>query len=140
MSLRLAKNGVSPYDYLSEAGAMVNPAVANVTIDKSGGTVTSNPVPLHLVAEFDANIRSYTGITITPSTPQTGITWEMSPNGTTGWVAVLSPADMGDGVAQTDVVTPVWARIVADNEAASPLATGNYPGEFAIAAVENPPA
>ena len=140
MSLLLSKTSTSVYDYLSQDGAMTNPAVAAVTIDKTGGTVTSASVPLYLVAAgFDVSIGGYTEISITPSTAQEGITWEVSLDNST-WVAVINPADMVDDGTQADIVTPVYARIVADNSGTSPLSTNNYVGEFAIEAIENPPA
>lgn len=137
MSLKLSKNNAPAYNYLSE-GDMSNPATVAVTIDKLGGTKTSAALIIYLVAAQagNANIGSYTGITITPSTEQAGITWEISLNGST-WLSAISPADMDCSTA--DVVTPVHVRVVANNAEDTPLATGNYAGEFAIEAVENPP-
>ena len=138
MSLKLSKTNVPAYNYLSE-GDMSNPATVAITIDKLGGTKTSSALIIYLIAAQagNANIGSYTGITVTPSTAQAGITWEISLNGST-WLSSISPADMD--CSADDVVTPVHVRIVADNSAVTPLVTGNYGGEFAIEAVENPPA
>lgn len=138
MSLKLSKNNAPAYNYLSE-GDMSNPATVAVTIDKLGGTKTSSALIIYLIAAQagNANIGSYTGITVTPTTPQAGITWEISLNGTT-WLSAIAPADMY--CSAVDAVTPVHVRIVADNSVTTPLATGNYAGEFAIEAVENPPA
>lgn len=138
MSLKLSKNNAPAYNYLSE-GDMSNPATVAVTIDKLGGTKTSAALIIYLVAAQagNTNIGGYTGITVTPSTPQAGITWEISLNGST-WLSAISPADMDCSAA--DVVTAVHVRVVANNAEDTPLATGNYAGEFAIEAVENPPA
>ena len=140
MSLKLSKNNTPPtYDYLSEDGAMTNPAVVAVTIDKTGGTKTSSSLTLHLIAsdEGGTSIGSYTGITVAPTTAQSGITWEISLDGST-WVSSISPSDMNCEGA--DAIIPVYTRIVANNAVDTPLGTGNYAGEFAINATENPPA
>lgn len=138
MSLKLSKTNVPAYNYLSE-GDMTNPATVAITIDKLGGTKTSSTLIIYLVAAQDGNVNigSYTGISVAPSTSQAGITWEVSLDGST-WLSSISPADMDCSAA--DVVTPVHVRIIANNAEDTPLATGNYAGEFAIAAVENPPA
>ena len=137
MSLKLSKTNTPAYDYLSEDGAMTNPAVASVAIDKTGGTKTSPSVTLYLVAVGSASIGSYNTISITPSTATTGITWEMSLNGST-WTSSISPGNMD--CESADVVTTCYARIVANNAVDSPLTTGNFAAEFDIAAIESPPA
>ena len=137
MSLKLSKTNTVAYDYLSEDGAMTNPAVASVTIDKTGGTKTSSSVTLYLVAVGSASIGSYTTITVTPSTATTGITWEVSLDGST-WTSSITPGDMD--CESEDVVTTCYARIVANNASDSPLTTGNFAAEFDITATENPPA
>lgn len=141
MSLLLSKTNVAPYDYLSQDGAMTNPVVCAVTIDKSGGVITSSSVQLYLVAAgFNSSIAGYSDISITPSTSQEGITWEVSLDDT-DFATIINPADMVDAGAQADEIIPVYVRIVANNSETSPLATGNYSlGEFQIAAIENPPA
>lgn len=136
MSLKLSKNNSPAYNYLSE-GDMSNPATVAITIDKLGGTKTSSALIIYLIAAQagNANIGSYTGITVTPSTAQAGITWEISLDGS-AWLPSISPADMD--CSSADAVTAVHVRIVADNSEETPLNTGNYAGEFAIEAVENP--
>lgn len=139
MSLKISKNNVPAYNYLSEGGAMTNPAVCAVTIDKTGGTKTSAPVTLYLVASQagNTNIGGYTSISITPSTAQSGIIWEVSLNNV-DYAASINPADM-DCSSADDLVT-VYARVTVNNDEDTPLSTGNFAGEFAIAATENPPA
>lgn len=139
MSLKLSKNNSPAYDYLSEDGAMTNPAIAAATIDKTGGTVTSEVLTLYLVAEFTSEIGSYTGITITPSTAQAGLTWEMSLDDST-FTSSISPDDLADAGSMDDETTTVYARYTADNSETTPLATDNYSAEFAIEATENPQA
>lgn len=138
MSLKLSKTNTPTYNYISE-GTGLNPAVCSVTIDKTGGTKTSATTNLFLVATKAGNdqIGSYTGISITPTTAQSGITWEISLNGST-WLTDIAPSDLDCSAA--DVVVPVYTRIVVNNATDTPVSTGNYAGEFAIAAVENPPA
>lgn len=137
MSLKLSKTNTPAYDYLSE-GTGLNPAICSVTIDKLGGTKTSSATNLFLIATKAGNdqIGSYSGISVTPTTPQTGITWEISLNGST-WLSSIAPSDAD--CSSVDVVIPVYVRIVADNASTSPLNTGNYAGKFAISATENPP-
>lgn len=139
MSLKLSKNNTPAYNYLSEDGEMSNPAICSVTIDKTGGTKTSSSITLYLIASKagNSNIGSYTSISITPSTEQAGITWEVSLNNV-DYAASINPSDM-DCSSADDLVT-VYARVVVNNAVDTPLSTGNFAGEFAIAATENPPA
>lgn len=139
MSLKLSKTNTPAYNYLSEDGAGTNPAVVAVTIDKTGGLKTTSTVTLYLVAsnEGGVDIGGYTSITVTPSSSTVGIDWEISTDNTT-FTADITPADM-DCESADDIIT-IYARAVCDNSAISPLSTGNYVGEFEIAATENPPA
>lgn len=141
MSLKLSKNNTVAYDYLSEGGTMTNPAVRQITIDKTGVPleVTSDPLALYLVgtSEGEGDIGGYTGITVEPSTDQAGLSWEISLDGGATWLASVSPSDMD--VTVEDQVVTVHVRVTGDNSETSPLATNNYAAEFAISATENPP-
>lgn len=140
MSLRLSKTDTSPYDYVSDDGTMSNPIVCNVTIDKSGGTVTGPATEFYLVAtnEGTGEIGSYSNIYIDPTATEasTEITWEVSLDGNNFFESV-EPNDMD--VSSGDEVTTLFARIVANNATATSLATGNYAAEFQLDGVENPP-
>lgn len=141
MSLKLSKTNVAPYDFVNINGELpANPLVASVTIDKTGGTVTSPTVTAYLVGSNDGgvDIGSYSGITITPTTTSPGLTWEVSANGSTGWGASLSPADMD--VSSVDVVTPLYFRVTADNSESTAVTTGNKAGIHTLVSTENPPA
>jgi hypothetical protein len=118
---------------------MTNPAVASVTIDKTGGTKTSSSVTLYLVAsnEGGSAIGGYTGIKVDPSTTESDITWEVSLNNS-DWAGYVEPSDMD--CESADDITTVYARIVANNAVDTGLSTGNYEAEFEITATENPPA
>jgi hypothetical protein len=136
MSLKLSKTNAPAYDYLSLSGSMTNPAVCSVIIDKLGGEKVSASTLVHLVAVGAANIDNYSSISITPSTVTTGLTWEVSLNNST-WLPSIAPV-MGSCFS-ADVVVPVYVRVKANNATDTPLATGNYSGEFLITATENPP-
>lgn len=142
MSLKLSKTNAPTYDYLSEGGAMTNPATRAVTIDKTGGVKTSSALTLYLVASQAGNsgIGSYSGITVAAQDADAnadGITWQLSLNGT-DWATSIEPSDMD--CESADVVTTVYARISVNNASDTPAATGNYAAEFEITATENPPA
>lgn len=142
MSLKLSKNNTVAYDYLSEDGAMTNPAVRQIAIDKTGdpAEVVSDSLTLYLIGTDEGDvgddIGGYTEITVTPSTAQAGLTWEISLDGTT-WLSAISPSDMD--VSASHQIETVYVRVKGDNSAESVLATNNYAAEFAISAKQNPP-
>jgi len=142
MSLKLSKNNTVAYDYLSEDGDMTNPAVRQVVIDKTGdpAEVVSDALELYLIGtdEGEGDIGGYTDIKITPSTAQTGLTWEISLDGGTTWAAFVEPSAMD--VSSAHQIVPVHVRVKGDNSAGTPLQTNNYAAEFAIEAKQNPPA
>lgn len=140
MSLKLSKTNTPAYDYLSEGGAMSNPATRAVTIDKTGGVKTSAALTLYLVASQagNANIGSYSGITVQAQDADAnadGVTWQLSLNGT-DWFTSVEPADAD--CESADVVRTIFARISVNNAVDTPAATGNYAAEFEITATENP--
>jgi len=138
MSLRLAKNNTSPYDYVSIDGDMNNPIICHVVIDKSGGTTESQPYEVYLVAtdEGDGNIGSYSEIEVEPDSSQEGITWEISQDGQE-WAAKIEPDNMD--VTEADQVEPVFVRVVADNSETTPLVTDNYAANIPVQGQQNPP-
>jgi len=129
MSLKLAKNNTSPYDYYSE-GDGSDPVTVSVTLDNSGGTSDTNVVTAYLVAT-DYN---YTGITVTTQNEETGIDWKLSLDNST-WADSINPADMD--ATSGDQTTPVYLKAVVNNDGT--VATGNYTqADVKITATENP--
>jgi len=129
MSLQLSKTNTAPYDYVSQNDG-TNPISVNVTLDNSGGTVTSSTVTAYLVATQ----YNYTGITVQPVNEEAGLNWQVSLDGTT-WAESVTPADMDGRTA--DAITNVYFRLVATNDGT--VTTGNYTlADVQVTATENP--
>jgi hypothetical protein len=139
MSLRLSKNNTPTYNYVSEGGSLTNPIERSVIIDKLGGTKASPSVQLYLIASKAGNnqIGNYSDISVEALAPANGVTWQLSLNNST-WVTVLNPATMDCSVA--DAIISVYARIVVDNSASTPAATGKYSTSIKLQFTENPAA
>ena len=135
MSLKLSKNNTPAYDYLSEGGTMVNPAVCSIVIDKTGGERVSDTLTLYLVAIGDEGIASYKDIDIRPDNAVLGLGWELSLDGT-DWRGWLTPAHIE--CLETTVIIPIYVRVRGDNSDTTDLVTDNYEGILHITAVEAP--
>ena len=138
MTLKVSHNNTPAYDYVSEDGAMTNPIVRSITIDKTGGEVTSDSIQVYLVAtdEGEGDIGGYRDIVVSPSTAQAGLTWEISLDNIS-FGPSAEPADMD--VESADDIVSVYVRVKGDNEPSSVLVTNNYAGEIKTHAVERPP-
>ena len=129
MSLLISKTNVSPYDYVSQGDGQ-NPVSASVTLDNTGGTVTSAAITAYLVG----TTFNYTGITVQPINEQVGINWQVSLDNVT-WLESVTPADM-DG-RTTDAVTTIYLRAVVVNDGT--IGTRNYTqADIQVSATENP--
>lgn len=136
MSLKLSKNNTKAYDYVS-IGDNSNPISVSVIIDKVGGTKTSAPIQIYLIAsqEGNTNIGNYSSIVLTAVNPNSDITWQMSVNDV-DWVTTLSPATMTCN--DSDSILPIKVRTVANNAVTTSLDTMKYYSNITVEAVENP--
>lgn len=138
MSLRIAKDNTTPYDYYSD-GDGSDPISVAATLDGSGSpaTITVSPITdMFLVAEDETgNIGTYTNISIALVNEETGINWEVSANGVDSWGESISPADMD--VSATDKTLKIYLRAVINNDGS--VLTANYAvPDLKITATENP--
>ena len=108
MSLKLSKTNTPAYDYYSE-GDGTDPATQAVTLDGSGGTVTSSAITAYLIA----TLLAYSSISVTPVSEEAGINWQVSLDNI-NWAETVSPANMNATAA--DQVTTIYLRYVATND------------------------
>jgi hypothetical protein len=130
-------NTASPDAYSSGTGA--DPVSVSLTLDGSStpATVTESPsTSLYVWANDDTtNIDNYSDIDVTISGSDTGITWELSANGSTGWASTIALSDLD--VSSTHAATQIYARATALNDGS--VATANYTtADIQITATENP--
>jgi hypothetical protein len=130
-------NTASPDAYSSGTGA--DPVSVSLTLNGSStpATVTESPLTnLFVWANDDTtNIDNYSDIDVTISGSDTGITWELSANGSTGWASTISLSDLD--VSSTHAATQIYARATALNDGS--VATANYTtADIQITATENP--
>ena len=136
--IRLTKdNTASPAVYSSGTGA--DPVSVSLTLDgtNSPASITGTPVnQLWVWANDDTtNIDNYSGISVAISGSDTGITWELSANGTTGWGNSISLSNLD--VSVSHAATQIYARASALNNGT--VLTANYTtADITIAATENP--
>lgn len=118
MSLKLSSNDTPPYSYFS-SGTEATPITVSVTLDNTGGTVTSSEVTIYAVA----TTYNYTSITMTcVNEVDTGIDWEISLTSGSGFANSIAPGDMD--ASSADVTTPIYVRATFVNDGS--LATGDY--------------
>ena len=116
MSLKLAKNNTSPYDYYSE-GDNSDPATQSVVLDNIGGTKDTNVLTAYLIATQ----WNYTGITVTAENEETGIDIKFSLDNST-WADSVNPADMN--ALSSDQNIPIYIKAVVNNDGT--VDTGKY--------------
>lgn len=100
-------------------------------------TVTESPTPdIFVWANDDTTyIDNYSDIDVTISGSDTGITWELSLDGSTNWGSTIAISDMD--VSSTLQATQIYARATALNDGS--VATANYTtADIQITATENP--
>ena len=138
MTIQLTKdNTASPDVYSSSDGT--DPVSVSLTLDgtNSPTTVSASPATnLFVWANDDTtNIDNYSGIGLAISGSDTGITWEFSADGSTGWASTLSISDLD--VSVSEQATQVYVRATALNDGT--VLTANYTtADIQITATENP--
>lgn len=136
--LRLTKdNTASPAVYSSGTGT--DPVSVSLTLDgtNSPASITASPATnLFVWANDDTgNIDNYSGVTASITGSDTGITWELSLNGSSGWGSSISLSDLD--VSTTHQATQIYARASALNDGS--VLTANYTtADITLAATENP--
>lgn len=108
MSLKLSKTNTPAYDYYSE-GDGTDPVAAAITLDGTGGTVTSSVITAYLIA----TLLSYTSITVEPINEETGINWQVSLDNST-WAESVTPPNLD--ATSADQVDTIYLRAVALND------------------------
>lgn len=140
MAIKLTKdNTATPAEYSSGTGA--DPVSVAITLDGSSSPthVTASPVTNIFVWADDhtTNVDNYSGVTAEITGADTGIVWELSPNGTTGWAASINLSTMD--VSTTHQATQIYARATAINDGT--VLTANYTtADIEVNATENPAA
>lgn len=137
MSIILAKDSGGADAYSSGDGS--DPVAVAITLDGSGtpATVAASPATDLFVCANDhsGNVDNYSGISVAIDGGDTGITWELSLNGSTGWGASINLSDMD--VSAAAQATQIYARATALNDGS--IATANYAtADVEITATENP--
>jgi len=138
MTIQLTKDNTASPDVYS-TGDGTDPVSVSLTLDGTNipTTVTASPATSLFVWANDntTNIANYSGIDLTISGSDTGITWELSADGTTGWGPTISIPNMD--VSVTHAATQVYARATALNNGT--VLTANYTtADIQITATENP--
>ena len=138
MSIKLTKDITGTPDVYSD-GDGLDPVSVTINLDGTNSPPTEVGIPVtdtFVWADDDTtDIDNYSSISVAISGSDTGITWEMSPNGTDSWASSinLSPMD----VSVTHATIQVWARATALNDGS--VATANYiTADIEITATENP--
>ena len=116
-----------------------DPVSASLTLDGSGtpASITASPATSLFVWANDdtTNIDNYSDIDVTIDGSDTGITWELSLDGSTGWGSTIALSNMD--VSVTHAATQIYARASALNNGT--VATANYTtADIQITATENP--
>jgi len=138
MSLKITKdNTATPDEYSSGDGT--DPVAVSLTLDGSSIPATVIGVPatnIFVWANDDTGfISSYVDVVVSIAGSDTGITWELSADGSTGWAASINLADMD--VSSTHAATQIYARAVAVNDGT--VATNIYTTpDITIDAIETP--
>jgi hypothetical protein len=138
MTIQLTKdNSESPDVYSSGDGS--DPVSVSLTLDGSGApaSVTASPATSVYVWANDntTNIDNYSDIDVTIVGSDTGITWELSADGATGWASTIALSNLD--VSATHQATQIYVRASALNDGT--VATANYTGvDIQITATENP--
>lgn len=130
MGIFIGKNATEPYSAVS-TGNNSNPITRSVTLDGSGGTVTTEVVTKYLVAQT----YNYTGIEVEIMNNPTGVTWQVSLQESEGFGSLITPSAM-DALAG-DQVTPIYARaeVANDGSVGTSIITDAV---FRVTATENP--
>ena len=138
MTIQLTKDSTaSPAVYSSGTGT--DPVSVSLTLDgtNSPTSVTDSPATNLFVWANDntTNIDNYSTVSVAITGSDTGITWELSLNGTTNWGASISLSTLD--VSTTHAATQIYARASALNNGT--VLTANYTtADITIAATENP--
>ena len=108
MSLKLAQDSTTPYNYFSQ-GDGSNPLSITITLDGSGGYKDSSTVEAYLVAtEF-----KYTGIEVTVINDDSSRDWKISLDGV-DFYDTVNPPDMD--ARSEDQVTTLYFRVHVLND------------------------
>jgi len=138
MAIQLTKdNTATPAVYSTGTGT--DPVTVELTLDGTSTptSITGTPLASTFVWANDGttNIDNYSNIVISIVGSNTGITWELSLDGATGWGPTISIPNMD--VSVTHAATQIYARASAINDGS--VLTANYTtADVKIAAVENP--
>ena len=126
MSLKLTKDTTATPDEYS-SGTGLDPITVAITLDGTNtpATVVATPVdPIYAWADDDTGtIDNYSTLSVSIVGSDTGITWELSLDGSTGWASsktLPSPMD----VSVTHATTRIYTRATAINDGS--VATNNY--------------
>jgi len=136
--IQLTKDGTASPDVYSD-GDGSDPVSVTINLDGTNSPTTYVGTPstnLYVWANDDTtDIDNYSSITIAISGADTGITWELSPNGTNSWASSIGISDLD--VSASEQATQIWARATALNDGS--VATANYiTADIEITATENP--
>jgi len=136
--IQLTKDNTASPDAYSD-GDGSDPVSVTINLDgtNSPTTITASPsTDLFVWANDDTtNIDNYSSVSVAISGADTGITWELSPNGTDSWASSLNLSNMD--VSSTHQTIQIWARATALNDGS--VATANYTtADIEITATENP--
>lgn len=138
MSLKVTKDTTAaPVEYSSGTG--LTPVTVAITLDgtNSPTTVVGSPLePIYVWADDDTGtIDNYSDLIAKIEGSDTGITWELSLDGETGWGSSISLSDMD--VSVSHAATQIYARASALNDGS--VLTANYTtADINISAIENP--
>lgn len=138
MSIKLTKdNTASPDDYSTGTGA--DPVTVSLTLNGTSipTSVTASPAAdLFVWADDDTtDIDNYSAIGVEITGSDTGITWELSLDGSTSWGSSISLSTLD--VSSTHAATQIYARATALNDGS--VLTANYStADVKITATENP--
>jgi hypothetical protein len=140
MSLKITKdNTATPDEYSSGDGT--DPVSVSLTLNGSGTPATVSATPatdIFVWADDDTgSIDNYSGVAVGITGADTGITWELSLDGSTNWGASINLADLDVSVSHQAV--QIYARATALNDGS--VATANYTtADIEVSATENPAA
>ena len=136
--IQLTKDtGATPTAYSSGTGAAPVAVAIALTGTNSPTTKSAIPAdPLYVWANDDTTkIDNYSDIDVTIVGSDTGITWELSLDGSTGWASTIALPTMD--VSVSHATTRIYARATALNDGS--IATSNYvTAAITITATENP--
>lgn len=138
--IQLTKDNVATPDAYSE-GDGTDPVAVSITTDGTGtpASITATPSTSTFVwaDSTGGDIDNYSGISASISGSDTGITWELSLDGATGWATTISLSDLD--VSATYAATQIYARATALNDGS--VAVSNYTtADVSINATANPAA